>query len=729
MTDWSMFPKSRQTGTPCGWVPVACAALMALCVATPAEPVELTEPERLFGIGTLTGATLHPGGEYFATWGWRGIVYLWDAETGEPAGEIPGEGDSIKHAAFSPDGDYVLISMFWRDEAEIRDVETGEVFRTLAGHTDWIRYGAFSADGTRAITMSTDRTAIIWDADTGEALQTLRHLDLITGRVALSPEGTHVLTSAGNGTAILWDVETGGKLHTMDAHKDDPDPFEFDRDYFGPFGSDEGMSSMPGEPAPGQEANAGRAPDETAEPAEAWDTNAFADSEESFDPMSLLSRPVVTAVAFSPDGEYLLTGSSRGTVRLWNAQTGEEVRKFTDEMYSIDTLAFSPSGGQFLAAGLRRDGEPATRNQVLLLDTETGEVLRTFKGHARGILTATFSPDGKRVLTSSRDQTARVWDAETGGELLANRAHTDDVTVTAFSPDGTTAATGQGRGTAILWDKESGEELGRLLSDKMELGAVVFSPCGKQLLGADLFDRSAVLWDISTGEILHTLRSDWMPLIDAAFSPGGDLILTGVWVHDDIIAQLDEQPALLGMLHGVAAALWDAETGDRIDSFPTHREGTVAVGFSPDGTEAYIADRNDRVRIWRIATDRRRGISLFAGRNASVTACAFAPDGSWVLAGSEDGSLRLRDMTDGSVIRTFPSHDEAVAYIHVSADGSRALTMDEWGTAIIWDIETAEPEYTFRLTAPPALSPCGEWILAAGPAPGVSALWHAPARE
>ena len=728
MINWIECRNSRRTKTPGRCVPVACAALMALCAAALAGPVKLTEPERVLGTGGLTGAAFHPGGEYFATWGWRGVVYLWDAETGEPAGEIPGDADSVTHTAFSPDGDYVLISMFRRDEAEVRDVETGEIVQALAGHTDWIRYGAFSADGTRAITTSTDSTAIIWNAGTGEALQTLKHDGLLSGPAALSPEGTHVLAGAGNGTAILWDVETGGKLRTLDAHKDDPDPFGFDGDYQDPFGFDGDLPEVWEEYDPDDPPMFGKGGEEVelTEVPDAAGFTGFADPSGAMPPGFGVT---VSAVAFSPDGEFFLTGSSRGTVRLWDAQTGEEVRKFTDEMSSIDTLAFSPSGGQFLAAGLRRDGEPATRNQVLLLDTETGEVLRSFKGHAGRILTATFSPDGKRVLTSSRDETARVWDAETGGELLANRAHTHGVTATAFSPDGTTAATGQGRGTAILWDKESGEELGRLLSDKMELGAVVFSPCGKQLLGAELFDRSAVLWDISTGEILHTLRSDWMPLIDAVFSPRGDLILTGVKVDDDITAQMDEQPPLLRMLHGVAAALWDAETGEKIDSFPTHREGTVAVGFSPDGTEAYIADRNDRVRIWHIATDRRRGVSLFVGRNASVTACAFSPDGNAVLAGSEDGSLRLRDMTDGSVIRTFPSHDEAVAYIHVSADGSRALAMDERGTAIIWDIEAAEPEYTFRLTAPPALSPCGEWALAAGPAPGVSELWHAPARE
>jgi hypothetical protein len=124
------------------------------------------------------------------------------------------------------------------------------------------------------------------------------------------------------------------------------------------------------------------------------------------------------------------------------------------------------------------------------------------------LVTAALSPDGKRILTASRDYTARLWDAETGkqiGEPLAG--HRDTVSSAAFSPDGKRIVTASYDNTARLWDAETGKPIGEPL--KGHTGPVLsaaFSPDGKRIVTAGR-DGTARLWDAETGKQIGDARA------------------------------------------------------------------------------------------------------------------------------------------------------------------------------------------------------------------------------
>jgi hypothetical protein len=117
----------------------------------------------------------------------------------------------------------------------------------------------------------------------------------------------------------------------------------------------------------------------------------------------------VTSVSYSPDGTRLASGSDDGTVRVWDARTGQE---------------------------------------ALVL-----------RGHARWVSSVSFSPDGTRLASASGDNTVRVWDARTGQEALVLRGHTNRVNSVSYSPDGTRLASASGDGTVRVWDARTGEPL------------------------------------------------------------------------------------------------------------------------------------------------------------------------------------------------------------------------------------------------------------------------------
>jgi hypothetical protein len=111
----------------------------------------------------------------------------------------------------------------------------------------------------------------------------------------------------------------------------------------------------------------------------------------------------VTAVAFSPDGTRVLTGSVDETARLWDTATGKAVATLARHTNSVTAVAFSPDGTRVLTG--------SADNTARLWDAATGKAVATLAGHTGSVAAVAFSPDGRRILTGSSDNTARLWDA------------------------------------------------------------------------------------------------------------------------------------------------------------------------------------------------------------------------------------------------------------------------------------------------------------------------------
>ena len=545
------------------------------------------------------------------------------------------------------------------------DIATRHAIRTAArqmsrlDHDGGVNAVAFSPDGTRVATGSGDPfggrggSARVFDAATGAEISRLDH-DGGVNAVAFSPDGTRVATGSDDGSARVFDAATGAEISRLD-HDGNVNAVAFSPDGTRVATGSDGRSSS----------YSGRSRFYAGPSRGIGGSARVFDAATGAEISRLDHDGHVNAVAFSPDGTRVATGSGGpfggrgGSARVFDAATGAEISRL-DHDGNVNAVAFSPDGTR-VATG---SGGPfgGRGGSARVFDAATGAEISRLD-HDGGVNAVAFSPDGTRVATGSDDGSARVFDAATGAEI-SRLDHDRGVNAVAFSPDGTRVATGSDDGSARVFDAATGAEISRLDHDR-RVNAVAFSPDGTRVAtGSD--DGSARVFDAATGAEISRLDHDGR-VNAVAFSPDGTRVATGSG------GPLDGG--------GGSAQMFEAATGAQI--FRLDHDGNVnAVAFSPDGTQvatgrsASLESSGGSARVFDAATGAE--ISRL-DHDGNVNAVAFSPDGTRVATasgepfGGRDSSARVFDAATGAEISCL-DHDGNVNAVAFSPDGTRVAT-------------------------------------------------------
>ncbi len=443
--------------------------------------------------------------------------FVWDSSTGEPVRgplRLPGQ---VRAVAFSPNGRTIVAggndgtAQFW-------DVERAIPLHALMRHPDSVSAVGFSPDGRWASTLSWDRV-YLWDPATGEPLGApVPHPKEVVS-VAFEPAGRLILTRGRDFKVRIWETTAARPAGASLVHNGWVTAVAFR-----PPRGDSFLTAVGG--------SAGRV--------RSWETALTGE------PSDLLGNigPILS-LGYTKDGRKVAAGSVRREVRLWEADadgsTSNTPLVLSDRVWSV---AFSPDGQTLLTGIERRRAE--------FWDLATGKPRGPPIEHERAVYAAAYSPDGRSVLTGSEDMTAKLWDAVTHRPLGVTLQHHGTVYAVAFRPpDGRMILTGSGDRTARLWDATTGHPLGEPFQHPARVLAVAFSPDG-QMFATGCGDGLARLWDVKTGHPLGLPVKHRGPVRAVAFGPsprepgaeerGRWLLLTG---SEDMTAQLREVPAPL----------------------------------------------------------------------------------------------------------------------------------------------------------------------------------------
>lgn len=601
----------------------------------------VSQPIRLFGLGSLNLAILSNDGRHLATAG-ESAAYLWDFRAGIVRHRLPNHRTMVAAAAFSPDGTRLVMGARF-GSIGIWSVESGELVRLFSGHGGDVISIACAPDGQRFVTASDDNTAAVWSLETGQLLQRVRVPGTRINGAVFTPDGRRIVTADTFPTnnVRVWDLETGSEVRQLKGHAGGTAALAFvTDDTLATGGSDQkvtlwnlatGEAVQTLEAArgavshlvviPGSKLLAVGSQDRrvnvydwsTGQAPYAWQTETLnslgwvpgtetlisattdllvrvIDLKTGLTQRVLSGHTASTAtdVSISPDGQYVFAAGVEKAARLWNRSSGELVRVFEGSGEGSMAAAFSPNGKRVLTTA----GVP--RKSAFLRSTETGQIERELAGHTDWLLAATFSPDGSRVATSSLDRTVRVWNAVTGEQVRSFGTGGNFMYSVAFTPDGKRVAGGGSSfdPTVHIWDIESGSTQATISADAGSVRSIHFPPSGDTIIIG--WDEGLVrMMDLKTGQVLREFFAEGF-VSDMALSPDGDLLAVG-----------EGWPSF-------AARVVDLRSGETVRVLMGHTTPVGAVAFNQSGTQ--IVTGADIVRLWdvtdlaaRLRTERKPG--------------------------------------------------------------------------------------------------------------------------
>ena len=367
----------------------------------------------------------------------------------------------------------------------------------------------------------------------------------------------------------------------------------------------------------------------------------------------------VVSLAFSPDGNTFASSSCDCTAKLWDVNTGQCLHSFDEHQQEVWSVAFS-SDGETLATG-------CDDNKARLWSVVTGECLKVFSGHKNEVLSVTFSLDEQELISGSQDSTIRFWDIKTGKCDRILKGHEDGVRSISISPDGQMLASGSNDRTVRLWNIKKGEYLRVFQGHSNVVMSVAFSPQGNFIASSGI-DQTVRLWNTKTRECLKVFPDHSSYINSVAFHPQGTILASGS--------------------NDQSVKLWNVDTYQCLKTWQGYSNQPLSVAFTCDGKTLASGGHDAKIRLWDLKTE--KVVKTLHEHTNWVFSVAISPKNNLLASGSADKSIKLWDLVTGRAIKTMWGHEATVRSIALSADGKILASGSEDRTIRLWEIDSGQ---------------------------------------
>lgn len=526
----------------------------------------------------------------------------------------------------------------------IWEIPSGQMLQTLKGHRSSIYCLALSQDGRQLASGAADKKVMIWDLTTNQSTQTLHGHSSTVSAVAFLPDGKKLVSGSYDHSLKIWQIETGKALDTTNMH---------DSTILSIVISPDGQFIL--------SANARSLIVSRADTGKK--VNELRGNGSSF-----------RKLAVSPDGKYAVSGANEP--QIWDLFSGApplnlEVEKKTD----FSCLTVAPDNKHVIAGTAERT--------LLVFEIATGKLKKTIYGHSNRITEVACLPDGKHFITSSDDDTLKLWNLENDAAVLPITRHNKQITSLALSRDGKRLISG-GEGELKIWDTEKGTLVKETFENAYHtFDSVQFSP-DESTIFAGSYARFHS-WNLNTGAKTQEFKAknnsgevvispDGQIGVSKTYSSPSRQYRLSFWdlnrqkLHRSLdtnsrriysmAISADSKQLFTGSQNELK--IWNLENGDLLHTFEGPFGSIRYLELTSDGKYAVtssIQGNPNTIQVWDLPGKKK--LHTLNGHSHNVSCLTISPDNRLIASYAPDHTIRIWDLPQGTLLKTYPFDDEA----------------------------------------------------------------------